>query len=765
MKTLLSQFCDEFGEVVGPLLGPLRTFSETLAAAASEGVVTSASGAAAPEYVAGFQDVRHRLEQLAEKVEGQQAYVLIFGPLKSGKSTLMNAISASYVSEVTALPAYPCMVFVGHADSQEFVVTRYNGDTQHFAASQSMRMQVNRDHAELADRIRREEAAGREFDPALHLPEAIRRIDVRVPAEELRQSGAVLVDTPGLYSRMKFGYDRMTREFRNTAACAIFVVKTDNLFLEQVFAEFTDLLELFSRVFLVVNLDTTKMDLRPDGTLQPSLERQDPVRIVQAFETLSMSSPIKTAIEEERLRIYPVDLLRAAATRLQSTARGEDGESATQPDEDFRAFLDDLTEYLNSTDYLLAFLGDSLKQATSLAAEGKRLCNHSSVRALVRRRQDLDHERKAEEERLAIHARLDTVDWAPSFEALERELESGVQPRAETLRQDTLRKIDQAIGAWFETDAGLTALIDQDVLPALAAFQSDVALEVEATLKERSRDTSAGALVAESQDGDLAALRVRLGDFASEGLISVLPRAAVQSERVPVDLSEMPIRKTLLDWLLLRTQNKLRKKLLGEGGATKIAERIPRAVKARRFGDAGRAHLEQQLHLALHDWFGQNRTRIANRVVTDYREGLVRALRERLDVLRAGSVDRLAEIERQLVRLTQVAGELDDLEATLDSTAANLTELSGRYAETDPDELVREIVPFAAAEGDSTEGARTRSAIEGPIPAGPYDLHPEEEPQLEDMAAADMSADDLPLGDASRTDDAPSRSGDVTERS
>ena len=53
------------------------------------------------------------MQQLSDKVTEQQAYVLIFGPLKSGKSTMMNAIAGSYVSEVSSLPAYPCMVFVG----------------------------------------------------------------------------------------------------------------------------------------------------------------------------------------------------------------------------------------------------------------------------------------------------------------------------------------------------------------------------------------------------------------------------------------------------------------------------------------------------------------------------------------------------------------------------------------------------------------------------------------------------------------------------
>ncbi len=67
------------------------------------------------------------MQALTDKVAEQQAYVLIFGPLKSGKSTLMNALSAAYVSEVTSLPAYPCMVYVTHADTPGYVVTHYDG--------------------------------------------------------------------------------------------------------------------------------------------------------------------------------------------------------------------------------------------------------------------------------------------------------------------------------------------------------------------------------------------------------------------------------------------------------------------------------------------------------------------------------------------------------------------------------------------------------------------------------------------------------------
>ena len=715
MKTLLSQFCDEFGEVVGPLLDPLRSLSQTLGSASEQGVLGGTPGAAGPGFVAGFQDLRHRLERLAEKVAEQQAYVLIFGPLKSGKSTLMNSISAAYVSEVTALPAYPCMVFVNHGEDREFVVTRYNGTTQTFGAPASMRMQVNRDHAELADRIRAEERAGRDFDPALHFPEAIRRIDVKVKAEELAHSGAVLVDTPGLYSRMKFGYDRMTREFRNAAACAIFVVKTDNLFLEQVFEEFNDLLELFSRVFLVVNLDSTKMDLRPDGTLTPSLEREDPVRIVQAFETLSMSSPIKEAVEQGRLRLYPVDLQRAASKRLQETAQaaaGQQGET-TEESTDFGSFLGDLTEYLNSTDYLLAFLGDSLKQADLLIKESHDLCATSSVRALVRRSDELATERTAEQQRLATHERLDKVDWAPSFESLERGLAEAVTQRANQLEQKTLQRIDESVAAWFETDEGLRGLIDEGLMPALVSYQTEVANDLENALRERSQTGSAGALVADGLARDLEFLRVRLGDFASEGQIGVLPRACVQQTKVPIDLSEMPIRKSLMDWLLLRTQNKLRRKFVGDGSGEGVIQRLPRTVKIKRFGEVGRAHLCDQIHAALGGWFGQTRRRIAGKECEDYRMGVVTALGSRLATLRATTENRLGEIEGELLVLRRISGNLESLETALERAKGDVADLTGRYAETDPQELIRELVPAKPLEPT-------------------FGLHPTEELELED---------------------------------
>src|SRR3954447_26081688 len=124
MKTDISTFCEACSHILEPL-------PQGLAAAAEE--LYRARGSSLNRPLATLNDTRARLRSLVEKLESQQAYLLIFGPLKSGKSTLMNAISRTYVSEVTSLPGYPCLVYVRHAEQPRFSATRYNGRETVFA--------------------------------------------------------------------------------------------------------------------------------------------------------------------------------------------------------------------------------------------------------------------------------------------------------------------------------------------------------------------------------------------------------------------------------------------------------------------------------------------------------------------------------------------------------------------------------------------------------------------------------------------------------
>ncbi len=119
MKTEITRFCATCLDSLQPLPQAVADTIEKLEAGSERELLEPV--------LSGLNDVRARLRSLIDKLSTQQAYLLIFGPLKSGKSTLMNALSGSYVSEVTSLPGYPCLVFVRHAPEPHFSATRYNG--------------------------------------------------------------------------------------------------------------------------------------------------------------------------------------------------------------------------------------------------------------------------------------------------------------------------------------------------------------------------------------------------------------------------------------------------------------------------------------------------------------------------------------------------------------------------------------------------------------------------------------------------------------
>ncbi len=681
MRTLLSHFCEEFGEVVRPLLTPLESSTDSL----------SSSPPTVPVHklLPGLRESRHQLRALADKVEEQQAYVLIFGPLKSGKSTLMNAVATSYVSEVTTLPAYPCMVFVAHAEKREYVLTQYNGQQETLHDPAALRMHINRAHNDLAERIREIEQTGADFEPSVHYPEAIRRLDVRVPAPHLGASGTVLVDTPGLYTRMKFGYDRMTREFRDSAACAVFVVKTDNLFLEQVFNEFNQLLELFSRIFLVVNLDTTKKDLRPDGSLVPSLESEDPLRIIEAFENLSMSSPIKTAAEEGRLKIYPADLMNAASRRLRDGIDGP-GSSAETPDSaapgnqaDFEGFLGDLTEYLNSSDYLAAFLGDSLRHARNLVEQIGVHLHDDSVQDLQQHVAELEQRRDAAQARQSRLEQLLTHPWADAFGGLDHRLEDAASSSETDLPDCTVRSLAGEVAQWFEQDSSLKTL-EEDAIPGvLRTCQQELISSMMAGLRRSNHQQAPGVPVPDAILAQAAASGIDLKALAKAAVDEIDASQAIEHATLPLHKRPTPVRKGFWDWVMFRGQDKVRERMFGPKGSNKLN----RVAKQKRLGEAGRRFMQGETTDFVHDFFPRTSERLAQWIAQSYAHHLVKGVLGAIESAAATSRSELSSVQSELEQVADLSRSVEQLEQAVTTTSAQLEELTQRYGDTNPSML------------------------------------------------------------------------------
>jgi energy-coupling factor transporter ATP-binding protein EcfA2 len=691
MLTQLGTYCQRFDSTLRPLLAGFQHALQALEAADP-----SLPG---KPLRAPLRELQHQLLALCDKVLEQQAYVLIFGPLKSGKSTLMNAIAGTYVSEVSSLPAYPCLVFVSAGGAREYTITRYDGSTEVFAHPRDLAAHIDQAHGELAAAIRAAEQRGTTFDPQEHFPRAIRRVDVRVPGSELASTGAVLVDTPGLYTRMRFGYDRMTRDFRNAAACAIFVVKSDTLFLEQVFAEFQQLLDLFSRIFLVVNIDSHKRDVSPDGKLVPSLEQSQPEAVLRAFEQLAMSAPLQQAAAAGKVRMYPVDLLHAASNVLQKA-------DPAQAPAGFRAFRQDLADYLASSDYLAAFLRDSLQRGRSLLGETTQQLDGQETRRLQAALAEVE-ERLAwtAGERQRVQQALQ-FDWAPSFARGLRDIDAEIERCARDAGAKLLRTLGASIDTWFLSSHSLDWLMSGQWIPLVRDHREEVFAAGRRAFDAMVGQADAGLDLPEGLPELLRRAGIDIRQTLAQAVASLGRVQWPKGTMVQVDLTQLPLKRSVVDVVAFRSLAAVRTRVLGP--ADKPDVKIPAKDKATRLGEPGR--------LYLHQCVGQFRSTLLPETIGLLREHfgprLVGAAAAALRDALAGYEPRLAaqhaELEAARGRLLAVATPLRALHAAAALLEPRLQELGAAFDQ----DVVRQpkAVVLTPAARPAREPAPGRSA-------------------------------------------------------
>ncbi|MEO7318322.1 MAG: GTPase domain-containing protein [Chthoniobacteraceae bacterium] len=661
MKTEISKFCESCLTSLLPLPDALNRTVEEMEQAGDVKTLEMP--------LAALNDVRARLRSLVEKLENQNAYLLIFGPLKSGKSTLMNAISGSYVSEVTSLPGYPCLVFVRNAEAAQFSVTRYNGRESVFTDSEVLRSVVEDGHHALAEQMVLAETRGVVFDPRTQYSEAIRRIDIKAPVRTLAESSTVLVDTPGLYSRMNFGYDVLTREFRDTAACAVFVVKTDNLFLEQVFAEFNQLLDLFSRIFLVINVDSHKRDLQPDGSLKPSAESEHPESIIEAFKTLSMAGPLRRAYEQNRVRIHAVDLMSAASAMLSGQENGAgDG---LQPHA-FGAFQRDLTDYLNSSDYTREFIRDSLRQGNALCEEMRWIHAGDEVREVKDSQVALKEGIRELDERIAAVDRLMVVDWNASFEKARTESAARSADVAKAKSRELSEQMRVALDEWFLEKDSLGVLVGTRWNPVIASAAQWLGRNTRNELIQSVRTPYGGAEPAASVVGDLLVAGFDVGPVADVARAALDEREATEPYATAVKLDQVPVKKTFGDWILFRSAASVRRRLFGENLESEIAPEM----KAKRLMETSREALSGAIDEAVNGKFpllpGRFSEKLLASYITKFRDGVVLGLED----LRTSLEKQRTNLQRPFDANIRILASL----SALDETSAAVSEELNKIA-------------------------------------------------------------------------------------
>ncbi|NBB79548.1 MAG: hypothetical protein GVY36_08905 [Verrucomicrobia bacterium] len=730
IRVELESFCKQFSAALEPFSDALDRGTESLREAVD--------GAPLQTLLSDLQDNRHRLKILLDKARQQNTYLVIFGPLKSGKSTLMNAISGAYVSEVTSLPAYPCLVYVREGESLGFSTTAFNGDRSEYSSREALHSSLEDAHQALAEKLREADAAGTPFNPAQDYTEAVRRIDFTMPAPYLRESGTILVDTPGLYTKMKYSYGQLTRDFRDTAACAVFVVKTDNLFFEQVFEEFADLLDVFSRVFLVVNIDSSKMDLGPDGSLEPSLEQRDPKRIVEAFENLTVSAQIRSAIDSGRLRIYMIDLLQTATKSLQagnpipeegsaedksgdSTTNAVEANSADEPSADteladaggsgpvdlandsgadsgprlgFERFLKDLTDYLNSSEYIVEFMADSLRQAHSILCEVRDRTHAPEIADFRAGIETLQTQVDTTSRHLETLDQLRQYEWTAPLESLAEEIRQQVTEHTGSVLPELEKALHGEVEAWAQSDESMRDLVEQRIATKIRETCQRSRSRAVEIFDRVCRDRSGGLQLGEEVSNQLQTLELSFDDIYA----GFQPEVRKQFESAPElpDASSLqeslPLRRRFIDWILFRSDARVRQRVLGAENPSE--QPFTAATKAKRLDEAG-----------IEDFCGTvgdyarrcNLTSLQDvleRLLSQYRDAYQTKAKQRIDARRDSLKAQFDAVNGELELRIRVLDTLDILENASVDLETGVGDLQERFTPG------RQVVEIKSREDD-----------------------------------------------------------------
>ena len=711
IRVELEAFCNQFTSALKPYDHALENSSEALRRAKGSEQLSAV--------LSDLQDNRHRLKILLDRALQQNTYLVIFGPLKSGKSTLMNAVSGAYVSEVSSLPAYPCLVYVKEGEAHGFSATSFNGDQQEFSTRSALVGSLDDAHEALAQRIRQAETEGASFSPAQDFSEAIRRIDFTMPAPYLRESGTILVDTPGLYTKMKYDYGQLTREFRDTAACAVFVVKADNLFFEQVFEEFADLLSVFSRVFLVVNIDSSKQDLSPDGSLQPSLEQRDPQRIIDAFQDLTVNAGIRSAIDNGRLKIYLIDLLQTAARSLKEnqemtseataeedpagehpaesdtdTADGEAAESAAAEDDatdvaatqhsqvGFDAFRSDLTDYLNSSEYIAEFMSDSLRQAHSILGEVKEAVETPEVQAFRDEIKELVEKSAACKRQLSTVDQLQDSNWEAPLEELSREIWQQALEHSGSVVSTLVKELTEEVKSWTDSDESMHDLVQERIVSKIKDACQGVKERSIELFNRACHARNGGIRISGEVSRQLDALDISFDSIYTTFQPTVDERLRTDAE-LP-DASELQesleLRRCLVDWLLFRSNKRIRNRIFGSENPS--TQSFPAATKSRRLTEDAISNLCGAVGDYTRRCFLENLESVLESLLREYREAFTSEAKRLLKTKRQALRDEAAELSQQIELRQKVTDALDALERHTGEFEADSEQL---YAEFVPD--------------------------------------------------------------------------------
>ena len=263
-----------------------------------------------------FSEVEMLIERLANHTRYPEVRILIFGPLKSGKSTLMNILARNFrVSQIDPRPAFPCVVEVrGTTDNNERSEF-FKKDSEAYY----MKCSIDESRKKM-DILLHEYIYGTPSERPVKIVQYINYMDGFRNGGILKDGiSMVLVDSPGLLFDDK-DYTEETDKQRREADVAILLLRPEQLF----FREINDIIRkalgginergnAYQHIFVIVNASSSAKQINSDGTsvLYNQIDKQE--EIIQYFIKHVAADDIAVRLcKKEGISIDFIDLLETS---------------------------------------------------------------------------------------------------------------------------------------------------------------------------------------------------------------------------------------------------------------------------------------------------------------------------------------------------------------------------------------------------------------------------------------------------------------------
>ncbi|MBK9384023.1 MAG: dynamin family protein [Planctomycetes bacterium] len=248
-----------------------------------------------------------RVARASSRLEEAHYKIGVFGLIRMGKSTLLNALAGRYLSRIDALPTTAAMVQL-YSGSGPALVSFLDGREPLAIPAE-------------ADAVA--EFTTQEKNPRNE--KGVRAVAVPLPDAGLPED-VVLIDTPGLGDVLRVFSAHAELSLQSEAHAVILVARYGAVF-HQENVEFLRLaLERVPRVFFVVNCDARATNLSAQGLVPSEWGTAAESALRSRFErdVAGRDRLFAHAAEEGRLQVFFVDVLAAAGARLQQTSGAGD---------------------------------------------------------------------------------------------------------------------------------------------------------------------------------------------------------------------------------------------------------------------------------------------------------------------------------------------------------------------------------------------------------------------------------------------------------